>query len=90
MSSLNLKFDSNNVVNIHKSESVNVEEELADLTKKYADVFSPELGTMADIVVDIELEENASPIYVKARTVPYALKTKVEDKLEKLVKLGTI
>ena len=43
---------------------------------------------MANIVVDIVLEDDASPIYLKARSVPYALKKKVEDELERLVKLG--
>ena len=63
--------------------------QLEDLLKKFSGVFQEELGTMADIEVHIELREDARPVFHKARPVPYALKQKVEEALDRMVELGS-
>lgn len=57
---------------------------------KYSDVFKDELGTMKSTTAKIQLNQDASPKFFKARPVPYALKPKVEAELERLQAVGTI
>ncbi len=60
---------------------------LQDLLAKYPDVFQKGLGTQeASLVVD----SDAVPRFNKARRLPYAMRTKVEDELERLVREGTV
>ena len=53
-------------------------------------MFSPELGTLKDATATIQLDPSAQPCFCKARTVPYALKGKIEKELDQLVKQGVI
>ena len=54
------------------------------------EVFQDELGTLQGMEVKIYIDEKATPLYFKARPVPYALKKGVEDELERLEKEGII
>ena len=56
---------------------------------EYKDVFREELGTLKGFQAYIELVPNARPRFCKARTVPYALRDKVEETLKALVE-GTL
>ena len=53
-------------------------------------MFREELGTLKGFQPHIELVSNASPRFFKARTVPYALRDKVEETLKALVEEGTL
>ena len=53
-------------------------------------MFQEELGTLNGMEAKIYVDEKASPLYLKARPVPYALKKGVEDELERLEKGGII
>ena len=64
--------------------------ELEVLLSKYKDVFREELGTLKGFQAHIELLSNASPRFCKARTVPYALRDKMEETLKTLVEEGTL
>lgn len=55
---------------------------------KYQEVFQEELGTLQGFEAHIEVDPNAKPQFCKARTVPYALREKVEEALQKLVEEG--
>ena len=57
------------------------------LADKYSSVFSDELGTLRGIQAKITLKDNSTPKYCKARSVPYALKPRVEMELDRLVQL---
>lgn len=65
-------------------------QQLQTLLKEFEDVFSPGLGLYKGPPVKLILKENATPRFCKARTVPYALTTKVSDALDRLVADGVI
>lgn len=48
------------------------------------------LGTLKGVKVKIYVDQGAEPKYIKARSVPYALKTNVELELERLEREGII
>ncbi|KAL3974523.1 interleukin 1 receptor-like 1 [Sarotherodon galilaeus] len=63
---------------------------IAELLGKYADVFKNELGTLRGTTVKRCVDPFARPRFFKPRTVPYAMKAKVEAELERLQQLGVI
>ena len=63
---------------------------LQDILDSNSSVFSPELGTSKGITATIQLDASAKPCFCKARTVPYSLKGKIEQELNRLVKQGVI
>lgn len=64
--------------------------ELNKILNQYKDAFSPGLGKLRNMKLEFELKANVSPQYCKARPVPYALKTKVESELDRLVFEGVL
>ena len=60
----------------------NVNEVLNNLCEKYFDVFSPGLGTMKGVEVQLNVDKGAKPVFYKARPVPYSIKEKTELELE--------
>ena len=63
---------------------------LQDVLAKYPDVFAEGLGTLKGVKAKIYVDQDANPKYIKARLVPYALKTNVELELERLEREGII
>ena len=53
-------------------------------------VFQEGLGTLKNFEAKIHVDPKANPRFCKARTVPYAVREKVEVELERLVKEGTL
>ena len=53
--------------------------------EQFTHVFEQSIGAMANIKVHIELKDDAKPRFHKARSVPYALKQKIETELDRLV-----
>ena len=49
-------------------------------------MFNVELGTLKDMKAKLHVDLEAKPLFYIARTVPFALKRKVEDELERLEK----
>ena len=64
--------------------------ELQELLDRHGEVFQAELGTLRGYEAKIHVEPGAKPRFCKARTVPYALRKKVEQELERLTKEGII
>jgi len=58
--------------------------------QEYSEVFKKELGTMKGITAKIYIDPAAQPKYCKARPVPYALRPKIEEELERVVTKDTI
>ena len=56
--------------------------------EKYSRAFDSELGKIKDVLVKTPVASETKPIFYKARPVPYAIKEKVENELERLVKEG--
>ena len=57
---------------------------------KHPDVFQDGLGTLTGFKAKIIVDPSAQPKYCKARTLPYFLCDKVENKLNHLVTEGTL
>ena len=64
--------------------------DLHGILQEYAEVFNKELGTMKGITAKIYIDPAAQPKYRKARPVPYALRPKIEQELDRLTTEGTI
>ena len=63
---------------------------LQDLLEKHDDVFQEGLGTFQGQKAGIQVDPNAKPRYCKARTLPYSLRPKVEEELERQVSEGIL
>lgn len=72
-------------VKIHK---VDVEGKVEDLKRKYPEVFGEKLGCLKDFKVHIPVPEDAKPVYWKPRSVPFALRARVDKELDKLEEQG--
>ena len=63
---------------------------MQDVLNSHQDVFKPELGTLKGYKAQILVDSDAQPCFCKARSVPYAMRNKVEEELEHLEKEGII
>ncbi|XP_029139104.1 uncharacterized protein K02A2.6-like, partial [Protobothrops mucrosquamatus] len=63
---------------------------LADVCKEFADVFSSELGSYTGPPISLKLDPMVQPIRVKPRRVPFALKSKIDAELDKLLQQGIL
>ena len=61
---------------------------VSELLSEFPEVFTDKLGCMKDYKVHIPVPENTSPRFCKARSVPYSMRDRVEDELNKLEKQG--
>lgn len=53
-------------------------------------VFRDVLGTLKGVTVKLQIDPNAKPRFYKPRVVPYAMKGKAEEELDRLQALGII
>ena len=60
------------------------------LTDKYSKLFDENNGKIINMKAHITLQEQAKPVYRKARPVPYALKKPLETKLDSLEQQGIL
>ena len=58
--------------------------------KKFSSLFAPGLGCFKGKKVKIEVDPTVPPKYCKARTVPYAMREKVDQELTRLEETGII
>ena len=63
---------------------------IQSVLQRFTDVFKEGLGTLKGYEAKIHINPDVVPRFCKARTVPYALRARVEDELERLVELGVI
>ena len=64
--------------------------QLQKILDAYKDVFGKGLGTLKGTEAKIYVDPEATPMFMKARPVPYALKAKVEMELDRLQSEGII
>ena len=50
----------------------------------FPELFNDDLGTMKDVKASIHVKPNTNQVFCKARMVPYLMKTKVDDELDRL------
>ena len=60
------------------------------LKEQYAEIFKPELGTVQGVTAKLHLKESAMPVFKRARPVPYALRSAVEEELQRLEREGVL
>lgn len=65
-----------------------ISQSAADLVKEFPEVFTEKLGCLRDFKVCIPVGEGAQPKFYKARPVPYAMRARVEEELDKLEQQG--
>ena len=70
--------------------SMSTEDQLKDILTKYKSVFTEDNGKIKGMKATLALKENTQAKFCKARPVPYALKEKVEQELDRLEKEGII
>ena len=63
---------------------------LGEILQKHAQLFEEGLGTLQGTKAKIHVDPTATSILHKARSVPYALREKIEQYLERLERAGTI
>ncbi|XP_061196632.1 uncharacterized protein K02A2.6-like [Saccostrea echinata] len=63
---------------------------VSEVIEKYKNVFTDDLGRLRDISARIKVEESATPKFCKARVVPYSLRSKVDQELDRLIKTGIL
>ena len=56
-----------------------IPQEFDQILDKHSGVFDDQLGTMKGVKVNLPVDPQVAPKFVKARTVPYALKEKVGE-----------
>ncbi len=67
-----------------------VENKINGLMKEFPSVFENKLGRYKFEKIRIEVEEDATPIFMRPCAVPLALKSKVEEELDRMEKEGII
>ncbi|XP_060810604.1 uncharacterized protein K02A2.6-like [Amyelois transitella] len=70
--------------------SVTNKNELEQLLAKFSNLWRDELGAFNKFKVKLQLKDNSNPKYFKPRSVPFALREKVEQEIDRLVKLGIL
>ena len=73
-----VKLDWSQLNQIHTSNS------LTDILDRYSALFSDELGIVNGVQAKIFIDSDATPRFFRARTVPFALRGKVEEELKRL------
>jgi len=70
--------------------SVKVTGSVDNIIRQFPGVFSSEHGAIKGFKANIRLKDDVKPMFVKARTVPYALREGVEKELDRLQAAGII
>jgi hypothetical protein len=70
---------------------LNVEtKQVSDLYQQFPEVFTDKLGPYKGEPARLELKENAVPKFLKPRPIPFALRSKVEAEIDRLVAEGIL
>ncbi|GFY67321.1 retrovirus-related Pol polyprotein from transposon 412 [Trichonephila inaurata madagascariensis] len=92
------KFDEENenfetyldVQNVPKGLRAETEQNLNDFLREYKDISDDKLGEISNYVAKLKFKPGVKPIFCRIRTVPFALKGRVENKIERLERVGII
>ena len=63
---------------------------LQQVLGKHEEVFKEELGTLKGTKATIHVKPNAVPCFFRPRSVPYAMRAKVDKEMDRLLKEGII
>ena len=62
----------------------------SQLQEKYEEVFAEQLGEIRGIGADIELDDDARPRFFRSRPVPFPLRDKVNQELDRQLEEGEV
>jgi hypothetical protein len=57
---------------------------------RYAHLFDKQLGKLTGFEAKLHLKDNAKPVFLRARSVPYAMRAKIEQELDRLEQEGVL
>lgn len=83
-----VKLDWRRIGNVSASQSP--ESRIASLKEKYKSVFSESLGTITPMKAKLNVRKDAQPKFFKPRPIPYALRERVNDELDRLEEEGVL
>ncbi|XP_062554222.1 uncharacterized protein K02A2.6-like [Armigeres subalbatus] len=66
------------------------DESVKKLIAQYSSVCDQSMGKIVGLTAKLQLKPNAHPVYIKARPVPFSLRSAVEQEIEKLVNDGVL
>ena len=90
MNSIHLLHPSLKSVNVEPSEKNIEHAENLDAVRDFPEVFDERLGCISGCEATIHLQDGAVPKCIPARPVPYALRSKVDNELDRLEREGVI
>lgn len=64
--------------------------QLNSLLEEFKNIFEDGIGAIPDYKAKLILKENSQPIFIKPRQVPYGIKERVSNEIDRLEKLGII
>ncbi|XP_041475767.1 uncharacterized protein K02A2.6-like [Lytechinus variegatus] len=64
---------------------VRVNDAVDRLCSDYAELFTRELGKLKGVEVDLDIDPDASPKFLKARPVPFSLRSRLDQELDRLL-----
>ena len=70
--------------------SMNIGKEVERLATKYSQVFEPGPGVMKHLKAYLALKTNVTPRFCHEWAVPYAIKERVGQELDRLVQVGVL
>ena len=83
-----LKLDWHQISNIQQANPP--KPKLEDIVQQFPKLFDGKLGTIKGFTAELKVKQNAPPQYFKPRTVPFALRDKVEAEIQRLEKEGVL
>ncbi|KAL0154044.1 hypothetical protein M9458_050650 [Cirrhinus mrigala] len=84
-----IHLDWPNIFNVEKAE-VASDPAVKAVLRRHTEVFSDKPSAIKDFKATIRVRPDATPIFQKARPVPYALREAVEKELDRLEKAGIV
>lgn len=75
---------------VSENGSVELHKELDKLLSKHEELFSTGLGKFNVRKKSVEMENNAKPIFFKARPIPFKWKEMMDDEIKRLISLQII
>ncbi|XP_058444176.1 uncharacterized protein K02A2.6-like [Malaya genurostris] len=60
------------------------------LVERYANLYDPSIGRIHGLSAKLVLKSNTNPVYIKARPVPFSIRSAVEDELDYLEQNGVL
>ena len=77
-------------VDVHQVSSSSVSSGLNAVLDRHVDLFKEELGLVKGVKATLSVDKTATPRFFRARSVPFALRDRVEAELDKLVREGIL